>query len=203
LSSIDPHEFDEALVSLLAEPAVRSHVHLPIQSGDDRILRAMRRGHRAADFEHLVQRLVDRVPDVAIGTDVITGFPGEDDAAFENTRALLQRLPLAYLHVFSYSPRRGTAAAEMDDPVTSATKAERTAILRALSDAHAARFARSLCGRQVEAVVHRGRDSQGRLVAMSEHLVKYRLEGPDALAGRAVRLRVDDDHPHQVRLVHG
>ena len=99
----DAHE----LVDLLgANPDVLCrHLHLPVQSGDTAVLRRMRRAHTAETFASLVERLAARVPGIAIGSDVIVGHPGEDAASFERTRALLEALPLAYLHVFRYSPR--------------------------------------------------------------------------------------------------
>src|SRR5690606_30196074 len=112
LGSVDPHEVDEALVRLLAEDRrLCRYLHLPVQSGDDGVLRRMRRAHTAADLRALVPRLAQAVPGIGVGTDVIVGFPGESEEAFAATEALLAALPLAYLHVFTYSRRAGTDAA--------------------------------------------------------------------------------------------
>ncbi|MCH9682733.1 MAG: tRNA (N(6)-L-threonylcarbamoyladenosine(37)-C(2))-methylthiotransferase MtaB, partial [Deltaproteobacteria bacterium] len=132
LSSIDPHEVDDTLLGLMAAHprSICRHLHLPVQAGDDGVLRRMRRGHTAQTFETLVREATRRVPGIAIGSDVIVGFPGEDDEAFERTASLLAGLPLAYLHVFPFSPRTGTAAATMPDQVVAAVRTERGARLR-------------------------------------------------------------------------
>jgi threonylcarbamoyladenosine tRNA methylthiotransferase MtaB len=113
LGSVDPHEVDDELIAVFGDPRVCRHLHLPVQSGDDGVLRAMRRGHRADDLRRLVPRLVAAVPGMFVGTDVIAGFPGETPEAFAATQALLGELPLAGMHVFTYSERAGTAAATM------------------------------------------------------------------------------------------
>ena len=112
LSSLDPHEVTPELIELLATAGrFCRHLHLPLQSGDEGVLRRMRRGHTAAEFRSLVERLVGAVPGIAVTADVIVGFPGEDGHAFQATRDLLKSLPLAGLHVFGYSKRAGTEAA--------------------------------------------------------------------------------------------
>ncbi|MCA9716112.1 MAG: MiaB/RimO family radical SAM methylthiotransferase, partial [Myxococcales bacterium] len=105
LGSLDPHEVSGALIDALERHGgarLCRHLHLPTQSGDDGVLRRMRRAHTSGDLKELTGALARRVPGVALGTDVIVGFPGETDAEFERTRALLESLPLAYLHVFPF-----------------------------------------------------------------------------------------------------
>ncbi|MFQ5840388.1 MAG: tRNA (N(6)-L-threonylcarbamoyladenosine(37)-C(2))-methylthiotransferase MtaB, partial [Candidatus Methylomirabilales bacterium] len=114
LSSLHPHEVTPELIRLMAEsPALCRHVHLALQSGGDDILRAMRRSYRSRHFREVVERLAGTVPGVAIGADVIVGFPGETEAAFRNTRDLIATTPVSYAHVFTYSRRSGTSAADM------------------------------------------------------------------------------------------
>ncbi|HXZ35139.1 MAG TPA: tRNA (N(6)-L-threonylcarbamoyladenosine(37)-C(2))-methylthiotransferase MtaB, partial [Thermodesulfobacteriota bacterium] len=111
LSSIEPREFNPPLMEYLASSRrVCPHLHIPLQSGDDRILRRMNRNYSSAFFADLVNRLAQTIPGAAIGADVIGGFPGEDDSAFLNTMTLIENLPLAYLHVFPFSKRKGTPA---------------------------------------------------------------------------------------------
>ncbi|TMB55389.1 MAG: radical SAM protein, partial [Deltaproteobacteria bacterium] len=111
LSSIDPHEVTEPLVRLLARaPALCPHLHVPLQSGDDAVLRRMRRRYDAALARERLAMMRELVPDAALGTDLIAGFPGEDEAAFERTLAFVEESPLTYLHVFPYSVRSGTTA---------------------------------------------------------------------------------------------
>jgi len=115
LSSVEPLEFTDGLTDVLARHAGRlcRHLHIPLQSGCDRTLARMNRRYTAAQYSDLVHRLADRIPGIAIGADVLVGFPGEADDDFTETLRLCETLPLAYLHVFSYSVREGTAAATM------------------------------------------------------------------------------------------
>lgn len=130
LSSLDPAAIDDHLLALLTqEPRVMPHVHLSVQAGDDLILKRMRRRHARADVLRLIERLkADR--DVAIGADLIAGFPTEDDAMFANTRALIDEGNITHAHVFPYSPRAGTPAARMPQ-VAPAVARDRAATLRA------------------------------------------------------------------------
>jgi threonylcarbamoyladenosine tRNA methylthiotransferase MtaB len=130
LSSLEVNHVDDDLVAALEEtPTVSPHLHVPLQSGDDDVLRAMGRRYTAAQFERRLESLAD----LNLTTDVIVGFPTEDDAAFERTLGLVERLGMTKVHVFPYSPRPGTRTAT-EDTVPAALKRERSARLRALSD---------------------------------------------------------------------
>jgi threonylcarbamoyladenosine tRNA methylthiotransferase MtaB len=192
LGSVDPHEVDDALIGLLAsDRRLCRYLHLPVQSGDDGVLRAMRRGHTAADLRALVPRLSREVPGIGLGTDVIVGFPGETEAAFAATRELLAALPLASLHVFSYSPRAGTAAAGLSGQVPADIKHARCEALRSLSAAKQRGFADGQVGARLHAVVHRARHRRsGRLVARADNGLTLLVDGDDALLGRAAVLEV-------------
>jgi threonylcarbamoyladenosine tRNA methylthiotransferase MtaB len=199
LSSIDPHEVDDALLELMAAHprAICRHLHLPVQAGDDGVLRRMRRGHTAAEFAALVQRAVAMVPGVAIGSDVIVGHPGEDAAAFQRGAALLGALPLSSLHVFPYSPRRGTAAAAMPDAAPPAERARRGATLRALSAAWVAARHRAAAGRLADVVVHRQPRPDGAYEGLTDDDLRVVLPpGGVAWAGRRLPLRLGDDGRH-------
>src|SRR5262249_51490096 len=112
LSSLDPREVPDRLLDLLASSdVVCPHLHLFAQAGDDRILKAMRRNYDMAYYRDLLARVRERLPEAALGSDIIVGFPGEDEAAFEKSLAYFASLPLTYFHVFPYSSRRRTAAA--------------------------------------------------------------------------------------------
>ncbi len=186
LSSIDPHEVDDALLDAMvaAGPRICRHLHLPVQSCDDGVLARMRRAHRSATFVATVHRALERLGTAAISSDVIAGFPGEDVAAAERTLATLTALPLAYLHVFPFSVRPGTPAAEFSDRVPAATIAARSAALRALSDQHAARFRGALVGTSLDLVAHRRADRRGQWWARSDHDVRVRLAQPPREPGR-------------------
>lgn len=193
LGSVDPHEVGDELIEQLAgDRRLCRHLHLPVQSGDDDVLRAMRRAHTVADLRALVPRLAAAVPGIHLGTDVIAGFPGESVAQFEATVDLLAGLPLASLHVFSYSERRGTAAASLPDPVPPAVRLARTRALRVVSERLSLTFRRGQLGARVPAVVYRARDRRsGSLVALTDNYIKVRLDGADALLGRAIELQID------------
>ncbi|MBX7082835.1 MAG: MiaB/RimO family radical SAM methylthiotransferase [Nannocystaceae bacterium] len=195
LSSLDPHELDDALVErLAAAPGLCRHLHLSVQSLDDGVLARMRRAHRAAPFLSRVRELVARVPGIAITTDVIAGHPGEDEAAFATTLARLSSLPLAGLHVFPFSPRPGTAAATMADAVPTAIVRARAARLRALDRSQRAAFRRARVGETLALVCHRSFDAHGRLPARSDHdLAVFVAPADPALRGQPIGARLQDD----------
>ena len=134
LSSIEPASVDDDLVSLMAgEERFARHFHIPMQSANDEVLSRMRRRYTASGFRRLVERIAERVPDCGIGTDVICGFPGETDAAFEDTFEALAELPVTYVHPFTYSPRPGSESAAWKDDVPSEVKKRRVGALKRLS----------------------------------------------------------------------
>lgn len=201
LGSVDPHEVDEPLIELLGRGVDGSgaglcqHIHLPVQSGDDGVLRAMRRAHRVADLDQLIPRLRARAPGVGLGTDVIVGFPGESKEAFERTLALFEALEIPFAHVFTWSPRSGTAAVDLPDRVDPSEAARRSRVLRKSVGRARERFWVSQCGTQRSAVVMRRRTRAGALRALTDNYIETELEGGDELLGRRVRLElvaVDD-----------
>lgn len=204
LGSVDPHEVGPRLVALLAgDRRLCRYLHLPVQSGDDGVLRRMRRAHTAGDLRELVPRLHREVPGIGLGTDVIVGFPGETDAAFDATHALLAGLPLASLHVFGFSPRAGTAAAAMGEQVAADVKARRCRALRSLSAAKEREFQRAQLGSRLGVVVHRVREPRsGRLVGRADNGLRVAFAGPDALLGRLVEVEVvaDGERAAEARL---
>ncbi|MBI4860730.1 MAG: tRNA (N(6)-L-threonylcarbamoyladenosine(37)-C(2))-methylthiotransferase MtaB [Candidatus Riflebacteria bacterium] len=154
LSSVEPNHLTEGLVDFLGStPRVCRHLHLPLQSGDDAVLARMRRRYTAAEYARKVQQLRARVPEICLGADVIVGFPGETDASFERTLARLGDLPLAYLHVFPYSRREGTAAAAFRDQVPDQVKTARGRALRELSGRKWRSYASSFIGRTMQVVI--------------------------------------------------
>ena len=135
ISSIEPNLItDEIIEFCSASPKFQHHFHIPLQSGSDRILGLMRRRYTSARFADRIAKIRSLMPDAFIGIDVITGFPGESDADFEQTRALLERLAPSYLHVFPFSERPGTPAVDMPDKVPASVSTARVAVLEALCD---------------------------------------------------------------------
>ncbi len=197
LSSILPPYFTEELIELIAgSPRICPHVHIPLQSGSDRILRLMRRPYNTSIYHSLVERLSRAIPDLGLGADVIVGFPGESDADFEETRALIEALPFSYLHVFSYSDRKGTEAVRLPDHVPPRRIRERSRALRRLSVAKNLAFRRGLLGRPQEVLVLETRDKEsGLLAGLSGNYVEILFEGPDEWMRHFQTITVTDVTP--------
>src|SRR5580658_6545839 len=185
LSSVEPMDFTDDLLGLIAEtPRISKHVHAPLQSGSDTILRRMHRKYRPRHYADRVMKARQLMPDAAIGADVMAGFPGETDELFEESRQFIEAMPFTYLHVFTYSERPGTPAAEMPGVVPMRTRKERNRILRELANSKNAAFRRSLLGREFTAVTL---DPPG--LALTDNYIKATLDMPYT-ANRLVRLRL-------------
>jgi threonylcarbamoyladenosine tRNA methylthiotransferase MtaB len=187
LSSIEPASVSAPLVDLLAsERRLARHVHLPLQSGSASVLRAMGRRYAPEDFAALVREIERRVPHCGIGTDVIAGFPDENEDAFQETFDLLLGLPITYLHAFSYSVRPGSAAESRGDPVPGDVKRRRVAALRTLSAAKSRGFRERLEGEIVRVLLEDvRRDGARALAGRTDHYVHVDVPAPFARAGGA------------------
>jgi len=194
LSSLLPAYFTSDLLEALSSSAVVApHFHVPLQSGSDRVLRAMRRPYTVALYRRVVEQLAARFPRLGLGADVLVGFPGETEADFRATVSLVEALPFTYLHVFPYSARSGTDAATRAGRVDPATLTRRAAVMRTVGAAKAAAFRRSLGGRVEEVLVleRRARDT-GELVGLTGHFADVRFAGPDALMRRLARVTITE-----------
>lgn len=153
LSSVEPMDFSDALLELMAtSPRIAKHVHAPLQSGSDTVLRRMHRKYRPRHYADRIVKARALMPECAVGADVMTGFPGETDAEFEASRAFIESLPFTYLHVFTYSARPGTPAADAPNHVPMQVRRERTQILRSLAEAKNREFRQQFIGRTVSVV---------------------------------------------------
>ncbi len=192
LSSVLPAYFTPELIDVVSRPGVVvPHLHLPLQSGSDRVLRLMRRPYNTRMYRALVERLAGAIPDLGLGTDLIAGHPGEGNEDFEATLGLVGELPLSYLHVFPYSERKGTEAARLGARVTSRVIRDRSARLRALGRAKSHEFRRRLVGRAREVVVLAARDREtGFLTGLTSNYVEVLFDGPSELARRFARVRI-------------
>jgi len=153
LSSVEPMDFSDDLLALMAgEPRIAKHVHAPLQSGSDRVLRRMHRKYRPRHYADRVAKARRLMPLAAIGADVMVGFPGETDAEFEESRRFIAEMPFTYLHVFTYSERPGTPAAEAPDAVPMPVRKERNRLLRDLAAVRNLEFRRAMIGRTLSAV---------------------------------------------------
>ncbi|MEK7799214.1 MAG: tRNA (N(6)-L-threonylcarbamoyladenosine(37)-C(2))-methylthiotransferase MtaB [Acidobacteriota bacterium] len=196
LNSLEPRTVTAELVDLLAGCGGRlaPHLQVPLQSGSDPVLMRMRRPYRAADYARVVETLRREVPGMALGADVIVGFPGETDVEFETTCRFIESSPLNYLHVFSYSPRPGTPAAALPAPVPPNLIKERSARLRRLGQDLSLRFRRSFAGQARTALTLQEVRSDGRLRALTDNFIDLGcdLEGrdPAPLMNRLLRVRI-------------
>ena len=183
LSSLEPEAVDGRLLEALAHPVVARHLHLPLQSADDAVLRAMGRRYDMAGYRAAVATVRSRLPDVMLGTDVIAGFPAEDEAAFRRTMDALHDDLFGRVHVFAYSPRPGTPAARLGRLPASVVKARAAAAGEAAADAQRRAAARAV-GRPAEVLVEDQRDGLWR--GYSSQYVRYHVRG-EARPGVLVR----------------
>ncbi len=179
ISSIEPMDVTEELIALFgSSERMAQHFHMPLQSGCDRVLAAMHRRYRAEHYARRVELIRERLPDAAIGADVIAGFPGETDAEHAETVALIERLPFSYLHVFSYSRRPGTQAAELADQVAAPVVKNRARELRALGEKKAREFRRSQTGRELRVLTLRHEQEAAETTpALSSNYLRVGVRG--------------------------
>lgn len=211
-----PRDMSERLIRAVADlPKVCEHINVPVQSGDDEVLRSMRRGYTAAEYRELIGRIRASVPGVSIATDVIVGYPGESERAFQNTYDLLAELQIDLVHVAAYSPRPGTLAAKLPDDVPPAEKKARLHAIEQLQERVSAEFNARYLGQTVEVLVEGkksgrwyGRTRTNKLVFWDQpgELVgsivpvpvrqtgAWSLQGPQAL-GLTVLAGVSDARP--------
>jgi len=185
LSSVEPMDFSDDLLGLMAaSPRIAKHVHAPLQSGCDRTLRRMHRKYRPRHYADRVREARALMPDAAIGADVMVGFPGETDAEFEESRAFMEEMPFTYLHVFTYSERPGTPAAESVQHVPMAVRKERNRILRELAARKNRTFRERMVGRTLSAVTLH---DDG--IALTGNYLKVELAAPRE-ANRMVEVKI-------------
>jgi threonylcarbamoyladenosine tRNA methylthiotransferase MtaB len=175
ISSVEPMDWSDELIALVAEsPRIAKHAHVPMQSGSDAVLRRMHRKYRPWHYREKIEKIRAAMPAAAIGADVMAGFPGETDAEFEATRRMIEDLPFTYLHVFTYSARPGTPAANTRDQVPVHIARERNRILRELGAGKKQAFMRSFIGKTVEAIT-----------LSSTHSLSSRVESVDLLENQS------------------
>ena len=188
ISSLDPEELSDGIIEIIArEAAFCPHLHLPLQAGEDKTLERMRRRYTAAHFRDRVERVLERMPDAAIGTDLIAGFPGESEQEFNQYFNFLEALPLAYFHVFPYSVRAGTTAAKFDGRIDAGEIKRRATALRELGEAKRRAFARRVARSKLNVLLEEiGVD--GRARGYSRNYVRVSVEGGAQLINREVEV---------------
>lgn len=198
VNSLEPQWVtDELLETLASSPRFCRHLHLPLQSGDAGVLKRMGRGYTPAEYASVVARARAAMPRIAIGADVMVGFPGEDTEAFARTVALLEEVRPAYLHVFPYSERPGVAALRLGGVVRDTAKRERAAALAALDARLRDAFLRGCDGEVHEILIEDSEHRSGRRQGLTDHYVRVEVDG-DAIPGTWVRVRLSYDGRQRV-----
>ncbi|HPA37923.1 MAG TPA: tRNA (N6-isopentenyl adenosine(37)-C2)-methylthiotransferase MiaB [Phenylobacterium sp.] len=187
-----PRDMDEALIAAHAElPELMPYLHLPVQSGSDKILKAMNRGHTAEAYLKLIEKIRAARPDIAMSCDFIVGFPGERDSDFEATLNLVREVGYASSFSFKYSRRPGTPAAAMPGQIAEAVKDERLARLNALIDEQQRAFNAAQVGKVLPVLFEKKGRHPGQLNGRSPYLQAVHAEGPDHLIGQIVPVRIE------------
>jgi len=184
LSSIEPSSIDEELIELMAsEPKFARHFHIPFQSGSNEILERMQRGYRVERFEELVTTIAERIPQCGIGTDVIAGFPGESDEHFAKTFEVLERLPITYLHPFTYSVRPGSKAETFGDQISGDIKKRRTRSLKRLSSEKSQEFLSYHVARTMPVLLELDDRTNNCPSGWTDNYLKVRVDNPAETSG--------------------
>ncbi len=192
LSSIEPVEVNDRLMELMTVfNNFMPHLHIPLQSGDDRILQLMNRKYTAELFVKKIEKIISAIPHAAIGCDVLTGFPGEDNRAAANTRRLLSYLPISYLHIFPYSKRPGTPAASFKEQVNPADKQDRVKQLQKIDKKKRALFYLANRKNIHQVLIENLNDKSGLLHGFSENYIPFQLKGSEKLTGQVVSVKYE------------
>ena len=191
LSSIEPTEVDPEIVSMMAGTGscLCPHFHIPLQSGDDGILKRMGRPYDRRQFSGTIREIHSRLPYAAIGVDVLVGFPGESDGAFGRTMDLIEELPISYLHVFPFSPRKGTPAAGFGGRIPERIIKERCKRLRRLGDEKRRHFYCANIGREIDLLIENA-DNQGA-AGLSENYIPVSIPAVEQSENMIIKVRID------------
>jgi threonylcarbamoyladenosine tRNA methylthiotransferase MtaB len=185
LSSLEIMEIDDQMLEIIEDKRVCKHLHIPLQSGDDTILKKMNRTYSSSDFKKKVDRIIDKYPYISIGSDVIVGFPGEGEAEFNNTRELLINHGISYFHVFPYSKRKNTPASSFSEQIDKKIKNERVQLLRSLSEEKMSEYMSSFVGSKLDVIVE-DKNSDNTFNSTSGNYLKVRLHSSGLKQGSLI-----------------
>ena len=191
-SSIEPNEISQELIDFISQSnRVCRHLHIPLQSGDDSILSEMQRNYTQEEYRDIVERLSQAIPDILIGADAIVGFPGETDQQFENTCQFIHSSPVNYLHVFSYSDRKGTKASQMLGKVPPEVIHKRSEILHDLGKEKWQNYIDRFVGQRLNVLIENRRDRKtGLLTGLSDNYIRVLWDGDDSLRNTIVSVQI-------------
>ncbi|MDI6821465.1 MAG: tRNA (N(6)-L-threonylcarbamoyladenosine(37)-C(2))-methylthiotransferase MtaB [Actinomycetota bacterium] len=183
LSSLEVKEITPELIALMASsPKFCRHLHIPLQSGDNEILRSMNRDYKREEYLQIIREIRENIPEIAITTDVMVGFPGEGEEQFHRTRDLMMEVRFRKTHVFKFSPREETVAASLPNQIPPEVKEKRSAELLDLNRVLAAEFVKEFVGRDLEVLVERIHN--GVLTGLTDNYIRVYFEGPAELKGK-------------------
>jgi threonylcarbamoyladenosine tRNA methylthiotransferase MtaB len=193
LSSIEPNEITDKMIGFLGRGLCR-HLHIPLQSGDDLILQAMNRHYTAGFYRDLIDRIAQEVPGIALGADIMVGFPGEGEKEFRNTVNLVEESSLTHLHVFSYSPRPGTPAAEMKNQVPESVKKARSEELRQIGIKKNLEFRKKQVGTELKIVIEEKRvQGTDTLTGFTDNYIRAAVMGANKEhVGKELTIKIED-----------
>jgi len=197
LSSIEPKDVTNELISqIMSEDKMCKHLHIPFQSGDDEILKKMNRPYTAADYIGMVNRLRAAIPDVALSTDIMAGFPGEKELNFKNTLNFIKEIRPMRLHVFGFSRRPGTQAYSYKDIVSNALKKKREHSLLDAVRGFSAEFEKMFIDKEVKVLVEDRRDKHGFLEGYTDRYIKVLIDGPDSMKSNLINCSLTQTQSH-------
>ena len=194
LSSLEPNEIDEELIDRMASMKwLCRHFHIPLQSGDDGILKKMNRDYTAGEFARLIEGIHQRIPLAAVGVDIMAGFPGEDTRAYQNSYSLIDDLPVSYLHVFPFSPREGTPAADFENKVNEKVIKDRARELRDLGKKKRQAFYQSCLGKDFLVLAEGWQSEEKKMIkGLSDNYLNVIFPSSLLIKNRMVSIRIED-----------
>ncbi len=189
LSSIEPQEFKKEFLTFIKDGSVCLHLHIPLQSGSDKILKAMNRRYSVPFFRELIYNIVKTCPDISIGSDVIVGFPGESAQDFEETVKFVEELPITYLHVFPYSKRSNTKAALFSEQITGAVKKKRVRTLLDIGMMKKNTYLTRQLGHILDVIVERKATTDSFYSAISNNYIKLLVHSDSLFSGQRLQVK--------------
>ncbi|MGC2246011.1 MAG: MiaB/RimO family radical SAM methylthiotransferase, partial [Terriglobales bacterium] len=191
ISSVEPMDWSDELIEFVAcSPRIAKHAHVPMQSGSDAVLRRMHRKYRPWHYREKILKIREAMPHAAIGADVMVGFPGENEAEFAETRRMIEELPFTYLHVFTYSARPGTPAAEQPRQIPVSVARERNRVLREIASGKKAAFLCAMVGMEIDVITLQSGGGAGFTEALTDNYLRAKVAG-NIDPNRWLRLRVE------------
>lgn len=190
LSSLEVREVDDELIEIFSDKRLCNHLHIPLQSGDDNILKSMNRLYNSQQFSFKIEDICKRVPNIAVGTDIIVGFPGEGEPEFQNTYNLLESLPITFMHIFPFSPRPDTEALKMHDNTPFPVKKKRARALEALNKRKKTEYMTKQIGKTLDVLIEESR-GDGACYGTSSNYLKILIPSKTYSRGSLVCARIE------------